>query len=1010
MLSAMALLWVVLLDILFVVVLGLLIWPLAHYRRASYAVLRRNFVGYFSNPTGYVFLCIFVLLTSVAAFWPHDFWSANLANLDQLNKYLPYIMLVFIPAITMSIWAEEKRQGTDELLLTLPADDFDIVVGKYLAAAAIFTASLLFSQLASCAVLISLTLGDLDVGLLVTTYFGYWLIGLAMLAIGMVASFLTSNLTVGFILGAAFNLPLAFAAKVDVIAPTRGRFGIIDWQTVSTAISRWSVSSQFEGFGRGVVNLSSVTFFVMLGVIGLYLSMVLIGKRHWSGGRDGTSRLGHYLLRVLALFIIAAGVNVFFTNYDILRVDATDAKISSLSKQTKTLLRELNAPHTIYVDAYLSGDVPEEFVQTKYDLLSMLKEFRALSDSTITVNIYDDLEPSSEEAAQAQERFGISPQAVRSFSQGTITDKEIILGAAFTCGLDKVVVPFFEPGVPVEYELVRSINTVVKPKRKKLGVLRTDAQITGGFSFAGGMPQQIPRQEILDELEKQYDIEEIAPTDEIEVEKLDALLVVQPSSLEPAGLDNLIAAINKGLPTAIFEDPRPIPQIFGTRFPGTGEPKPRQNPMMGMGGGPPPPKGDIKNLWDALGINMPGEMGEGFPPLYQPDIAWQQYNPYPRLQLDFITDEWVFVSPSAPGAKEAFNPNDPVVSGLDEVLFLMPGAVEKTKNSKFDFIPLARSAADISGLTPMDEMMNPQRNLALQKTPGEEPLVLAARITGDLPAAAKDETDATGDTEEAEESGEDDAAADDEGASDGDNETDGQDAGAEDKRQQDGRKRDKLNVIYVCDADCMGSPFLRIRARPGEAGDIQWRFENVTFLLNIIDSLAGEDSYMDIRKRKFRHSTLRMVEESTANARRREEEQRKQFQSKYDKALAEAEKKNEEIEKKFQDKYDQLVQKQQRGEAVNPAEIRGAQMQLIEQKAKNERQLAVERERLERERDLQIKKIALEVDREIKAIQKRYKYIAVIVPPIPPLLVGLVVFVRRRLREREGVARSRMRF
>ena len=203
------------------------------------AVFKRNFVSYFASPTGYVFICVFVLLSSFAAFLPDDFFNQNLANLDQLNRWFPFIMLVFIPAISMGVWADERRLGTDELLLTIPASDLDVVLGKYLAALSIFTVSLLFSLV--CNLWVLKTLGSPDLGLFLSTCVGYWLVGIAMLAIGMVASFLTGNLTISYILGAFFNAPLVIFVWADSVSNRQ----------LGEALGQWSLGKQFADFGRG---------------------------------------------------------------------------------------------------------------------------------------------------------------------------------------------------------------------------------------------------------------------------------------------------------------------------------------------------------------------------------------------------------------------------------------------------------------------------------------------------------------------------------------------------------------------------------------------------------------------------------------------------------------------------------------------------------------------------------------------------------------------------------------
>lgn len=974
------------------VFLGLLI-PLSKCRHAAYALLKRNFLAYFSNPTGYVFLCLFVLLTSLAAFWPHEFFQSNLANLDQLNTYLPQIMLVFIAAITMSIWSEERRQGTDELLLTMPAGDYDIVLGKYLAAVAIFSASLLFSQLTNFAVLNALTLGDIDTGLFVATYVGYWMIGLAMLAIGMVASFLTSNLTIGFILGVLFNLPLVAAMWIDTIIPSTS------W---AVGISQWSYFVQSEDFSRGVISLRAITFFLLVVAVGVYLSVVLIGRRHWLGGRDGSSLLGHYVVRTISLITIVMSASILLVNFDVFRWDTTDEKLSSLSPATEALMNDLNQEHPIHVEAFMSRSLPEVYVKTKNDMIAMLSELKAVGGSELNIIINDDLEPFSEKAVIAEQQYDIKPQTVLSRSRGAFTQEDVFMGAVFRCGLDKVVLPFVDRGIPVEYELVRSICTVAQEERKKIGVVKTDANLLGGFSMAGMMPRQIPKQLIIEELEKQYDVVEIDPTSPI-VEKVHALLVVQPSSLTQPQMDNLIQAVERGVPTAMFEDPFPV--AFSSQPPGTNDPRRPQGGGGMFGGGrtpPPEPKGDISKLWNLLGISMVGEdrvTGEG----RDAHVIWQDYNPYPKTRsFRHFTKQFVFVGPDAPGAEDPLNPDEMIASDLQQLLFLYPGAiVEENSSPNVHFVPLASSGID-TGFIRTADLQTPNANPANQRwleTSTKKRYSLAARIWSEPDTEENDEdaaaaaSESSADSEKSEaEVGHDHAGHDHAGHAHG-----GEDEGDESPH---------LNVVYVADIDCISSAFLELRARPDE--EVEFRFDNVTFVLNILDTLAGDDRFVEIRKRQTRHSTLKTIEILTEDARADAEGKIDDFDKAFGAAEDEAKR---EMEKLLQDleKEVQEIKQRQQEQGGSSKELEAAEIRLEIKRQTLQRRLDTKVQRSKNDRDRDLKEIERQLDLRTRQVQNRFKFWAAALPPMPPLLIGFIVFVYRRTREREGVARERLR-
>ncbi|MCZ6734739.1 MAG: Gldg family protein [Planctomycetota bacterium] len=897
-------------------------------RHILIAIFKRNFVSYFSSPIGYVFICAFVLLSAFAAFWPNEFFNANLANLGQLNKSLPWIMLVFIPAVTMSIWAQERQQGTDELLLTLPASDLDVVIGKYLAALAIFTVSLLFS-LSNIIVLIGL--GKPDLGLLAANYVGYWYVGAAMLSVGMVASFLTKNLTVSFVLAVAFNVPLVFAAFADVIL---GR-------ETALVIKSFSIAEQFSDFGRGVITLSGVTFFGSIVAVMLYLSMALIGRRHWAGRRQGIPMPGHIAVRCVSLAAVAIGLNVLGSRFD-QRLDITSERLSSLSPHTRELLTPLRRDRPVYIEAYVSSEVPQQYVQTRFNLLSKLREVDSIGGDGVIVRI-NDTEHYSTEAAEAQEQFGITARPVGATAGGRLGVEDIFLGVAFMCGLDKVVVPFVDRGLPVEYEVVRSIATVSQQRRKKIGVLMTDARLYGGFDIQTMTSR--PNQPIIDELQKQYEVVTVDPAGPI-TERYDALLAVQPSSLPPRQLDNFLDAVRSGQPTAIFEDPFPF---LDSNVPATSQPRRApggNNPFMQRQ--PPEPKGDISELWSLLGVEFRDR-----------EVVWDTYNPYPKLVE--VPPEFVFVGAGS-GAEEPFNQTGSITSGLQQVLLVFPGAIEPQIGSTLTFAPLLRAGAQ-TGVIAFDEILqrsffgqgglNPNRRFR----PTHDSYILAAHIQGQLPV---------------------------------DSPTPPQETGSDIEKPA---KPNEANVVLVADIDMLYSVFFALRARGEQPEALNLNLDNVTFVLNVLDELAGDDRFIEIRKRRPIHRTLTAVEMRTEQARQIANAERERF-------IREFEASRTKEQRKLQERIDELQQREGIDSQQMVLEIATAQQV-------GQRRLDAAIEQLEAERDRQLEVIERELVQEVRRVERTFKLEAVALPPILPLAVAIVVSFRRRKLERVGLPQAR---
>ena len=908
------------------------------------AVFWRNLQQYFSSVLGYLFIVVFVTCCAVLTFSP-QFFADNLANLDQLSRFFPLLLLIFIPAITMGVWSDEKRQGTDSILFTLPASDFDITLGKYLSIVAVYTIALAFSVTQLFALEF---LGDPDWGVIGTTYLGYWLAGVALIAVGMFASSLSSSPTVAFILGALFCAVPILGGRYFDNSLLMEKLGI-DWN--------------LSDFTLGLIPLSNVLYFVGLTIFMLYLNLVAISERRWKPSSK-MELLFQYVVRGICLAVVlASGIYLFNSNGGSAsaKADLTAESLYTLDPATISTLDKIkNDDQVIQVEAFVSDDLPRKYVNTRKQLLGILRQYGEQGGNNVEVSVFD-VAANSRQATDARGK-GVEPIADRSEEAGRIIERDVYMGVYLSSPERTVTIPFFEDSDSIEYQLSRSIATAYKRGPKpSLGILETDA-------FFGGPEIEGQRLDwayttTLDDLKKDYDVKLIEAArlsgylgSSLENDGLkapDVMLVADPASLDDQSMAALIQYINSGKPTLILGDPLPFfwtsqaPMQLGIL---NAPQMPRVNrnsryaEILASSQAPKADGGFAVQLNKALGI----EWNTG-------QTAYSLLDPHPNFRGDWPQERFGPSWPKAYGPyekafnyiknqdSEGINQSSPITAGLKELLMIYPGAIAKSADSKLNFEPLLTTGKN-SGVSSWNETTADDRNfnqytMSLTRIVkpvqavkiDDEEHVLAARITGE-----------------------------------------GENA---------------VDVVFIADLDFVSDYYYQQQEALGQ------KLDNLSLLYNALDVLSGSDEFVSLRNRRATPRTLTRLETIFDG-----------FRSKKAKADQVREEQLQAELEKEQALLDADTQKIQTDQSMGLGE---KLQQTFQRASDSQRRFELTQARLLREKAIEDAKSKNEMQEKIASQESVTRWLTVLMAPLPALVLGAVVLWFRKAGEQRDIADDR---
>ncbi len=529
-------------------------------------IMRRDLSAYFTSPIGYIFMIVFVTIS--VGLYITSFFTFPVADMRPFFGNIPLLLCVFIPAVTMRVWAEERKENTWEMLLTFPMKAWELVIGKFMASVVFFALTLAATFTVP---MMLFSLGNPDNGAVIAGYFGTLLLGAYFLAIGVFFSGFFKDQIVAFVvtLLVCFTIFLVgtnfAAAYIDGMRPGLG----------SLLSELVGLSDHFAAFTRGVIELADILYFLAWTILFLVLNVLYIDGRNRPGART------YFGTAVGMCAVIGLLGNWLISDTSLARFDVTEDKIYTVSDASARILSDLDTPVTVNYYVTPNEEMPTGMKDLEQDIVDKIDELRLASGGKVRVNpiylkvsnvleaqesAFSQPEEGEEEEETEEEVLetrmlekGIRPFSVQAMSNDEITNKLIYssIGIAYKDKSEEIL-PQVMPQMldDLEYMLVSTIYKLAQEELPTIALVapkeavNIPPEVRRMYEQMGQpVPQSEDPYDVLEQVlqQEKYNVTRVDLTQDSPMpEEYDTLVVVNPRAFNERQRWEINRALHSG--------------------------------------------------------------------------------------------------------------------------------------------------------------------------------------------------------------------------------------------------------------------------------------------------------------------------------------------------------------------------------------------------------------------------------------------------------------------------------